>query len=85
LTASTASAAIWQVNALVEATPISGPARVGSRISASRAIVEVATFTIAAGRWPPAFAALRLASVSAVSPDWEMVTNSVSFGTTGLR
>ena len=47
-----ASAASWQVNALVEATPISGPARVGSTASASRAIVEVRTLTIAAMRWP---------------------------------
>ena len=41
-----ASAESWQVNALVEATPISGPASVGSTTSLSRAIVEVGTFTI---------------------------------------
>ena len=36
----------WQVNALVEATPISGPASVGSTTSDSRAMVEVRTLTI---------------------------------------
>ena len=41
-----ASAASWQVNALVEATPISGPASVGITTSLSRAMVEVGTLTI---------------------------------------
>ena len=36
-----ASAASWQVKALVDATPISGPASVGITTSLSRAIVEV--------------------------------------------
>ena len=45
--ASEASAANWQVKALVEATPISGPAKVGSTISASRAIELSATLTMA--------------------------------------
>ena len=40
------SAASWQVNALVEATPISGPASVGITTSLSRAMVEVGTLTI---------------------------------------
>jgi hypothetical protein len=40
-TARQASTASWQVKALVEATPISGPASVGSTASLSRAIVEV--------------------------------------------
>ena len=35
-----------QVNALVEATPISGPASVGMTTSLSRAIVEVGTLTM---------------------------------------
>ena len=43
--ASAASTVSWQVNALVEATPISGPASVGSTASLSRAIVEVGTLT----------------------------------------
>ena len=40
-----ASTESWQVKALVEATPISGPASVGITTSLSRAIVEVGTFT----------------------------------------
>ena len=40
-----ASTINWQVKALVEATPISGPASVGSMVSLSRAIVEVGTLT----------------------------------------
>jgi hypothetical protein len=44
-TASDASTINWQVNALVEATPISGPASVCSTVSLSRAIVEVGTLT----------------------------------------
>ena len=35
------------VNALVEATPISGPARIGNTASASRAMVDSFTFTTA--------------------------------------
>jgi hypothetical protein len=35
----------WHVNALVEATPISGPASVGTTIVLSRAMVEVVTLT----------------------------------------
>jgi hypothetical protein len=35
-----ASTASWQVNALVEATPISGPAKVRKVTSHSRAIVD---------------------------------------------
>src|SRR5215831_17283177 len=44
---SAASTASWQVKALVEATPISGPASVGMTASLSRAIVEVGTLTTA--------------------------------------
>ena len=40
-----ASTASWQVKALVEATPISGPASVGITTSLSRAMVEVGTLT----------------------------------------
>ena len=47
-----ASTESWQVKALVEATPISGPAKVGSTTSNSRAIEEVRTLTIEAMRWP---------------------------------
>ena len=45
-TARHASTASWQVKALVEATPISGPASVGITTSLSRAMVEVGTLTI---------------------------------------
>ncbi len=47
-----ANTASWQVNALVEATPISGPASVGSSASDSRAMVEVRTLQIEAIVWP---------------------------------
>ena len=47
-----ASTASWQVKAFVDATPISGPASVGSTASDLRAIVDVCTLTIAAMRWP---------------------------------
>ena len=43
--ASAASAASWQVKALVEATPISGPASVGAAASVSRAMLEPGTLT----------------------------------------
>ena len=43
--ASAASTINWQVKALVEATPISGPASVCSTVSLSRAIVDVVTLT----------------------------------------
>src|SRR3546814_4444596 len=48
LAAKAASTPSWQVKALVEATPISGPAWVGSTRSASRAMEEEATFTTTA-------------------------------------
>ena len=43
-----ASTTSWVVKALVEATPISGPARVGNTTSASRAIVLSGWFTTTA-------------------------------------
>ena len=50
--AKAASAASWQVKALVEATPISGPAKVGSTMSASRAMELSGTLTMAMVVWP---------------------------------
>ena len=47
-----ASTLSWQVSALVEATPISGPARVGRMALDSRAMVEVRTLTMEAMLWP---------------------------------
>ncbi len=50
-----ASAANWQVKALVEATPISGaPPGSAALHPISRAMVEVLTLTTEAMRWPPA-------------------------------
>ncbi len=72
LAASAASTASWQVKALVEATPISGPAWVGRSRSASRAIELVGTLTTTAIFCPWARAWRSAASVSAVSPDWLM-------------
>src|SRR3546814_4404236 len=50
LAASAASTASWQVKALVEATPISGPAYDGNSRSASRAMLLVGTLTTTAIR-----------------------------------
>ncbi len=81
-----ASVASWQVKALVEATPISGPARVGSTRSASRAMELSGTLTMPSA-WvtPAARAPLNAASVSAGSPDCEMVTRNVVGRSTLLR
>jgi glucosamine--fructose-6-phosphate aminotransferase (isomerizing) len=62
--ASDASTASWQVNALVLATPISGPAWVGSNKSASRAIELVGTLTTTAIVWPSAHFAVRKGRLS---------------------
>ena len=80
------SAASWVVKALVEATPISGPARVSSTSSDSRTSELSGTLQIASVERKPAFRARRsAASVSAVSPDCEMETKSEFAGTTGSR
>ena len=67
----------WEVNVLVAATPISSPAYVCSTASASRVICEPGEFVTASVRAPRSRARRRAASVSAVSPDWEMATTSV--------
>ncbi|GJD80758.1 hypothetical protein NBEOAGPD_4001 [Methylobacterium gregans] len=46
----------WHENALVEATPISGPASVGSTAEDSRAMVELGTLTTLSVCWPWALA-----------------------------
>ena len=80
------SAAICVVNALVDATPISGPARVSSTRSDSRTSELSGTLHIGQRRQVARLLARRsAASVSAVSPDCEMVTNSEFSGTTALR
>ncbi len=71
------------VKALVEATPISGPARVRNFSAASRTMADSATLQMARVRdWPRTRACFKAASVSAVSPDCEMAMTSASgFGT----
>ena len=73
------------VKALVEATPISGPAWVKRVPSASRVSMLPTTLHTAAVRAPLALASRIAASVSAVSPDWEMKTQSVLSSTSGSR
>ena len=70
---------------MVEATPISGPAWVGQRWSASRAMDDECTLTRAAVFSPFDLHQDRLARVSAVSPDWLTATARVPFDRAGLR
>ena len=66
------------VKALVEATPISTPARVMKASAHSRTIALVATLhTVSVCAMPSERACLSAASVSAVSPLCVMVTTSV--------
>ena len=71
------------VKALVEATPISTPARVMYASAHSRTIALVATLqTVSVCAMPSERACFSAASVSAVSPLCEIVTTSVfGFGT----
>src|SRR5690606_30225493 len=71
-TASDASTVSWQVNALVDATPISGPARIGKIASAARAMVDSLTLTTAPIFNPDSWQYRKEASVSAVWPDCEI-------------
>ena len=77
---SDASAASWQVKALVEATPISGPARSAARCRPRARCELSATLTTAMVVWPCALASRSAASVSAVSPDCETNSATPSFG-----
>ena len=79
------TAVSWAVKALVEATPISSPARVYSTPSASRAIELPTTLQMATTREPWSLAARKAASVSAVSPDCEMGTVRTRPSSTGRR
>ena len=66
------------VNALVDATPISGPALVISTRSTARTRELFGTFTMPRdGPNPRRTAASRAPRVSAVSPDWESATTRV--------
>jgi hypothetical protein len=85
-TASRNSAASCVVKALVEATPISGPARVRKRSAHSRTMADSGTLQIASVRpMPSALACLIEARVSAVSPDCEMATTSARDSATEAR
>ncbi|MNT55782.1 hypothetical protein D3C72_1930470 [compost metagenome] len=71
------SAVSWVVKALVEATPISTPARVMYDSLHSRTMALVDTLQmVSVFSMPSERACFRAASVSAVSPDCEMVTTS---------
>ena len=75
----------WAVKAFVDATPISGPARVGKTKSASRAIVLSGTFTMPTD-FKPNLEACRIAmSVSRLSPDCEMARAAAPFPCAGCR
>jgi hypothetical protein len=70
---------------LVEATPISGPARVRSVPSHSRVMLDPTTLQMEMAREPRRLASLTAASVSAVSPDWVTASTSVFSSTSGSR
>ena len=67
---------ICDVNALVDATPISGPECVSNVPAASRGIIEPITLQIASVFDPLDLASRCAAIVSAVSPDCEITTVS---------
>ena len=71
--------------ALVVATAISGPAKVYITWSASLAILEPTTLTIANVFTPISFVRRSAARLSAVSPDCEIMTTNVSWESFGLR
>jgi len=65
------------VKALVEATPISGPTCIEIQPSAMRIACEPIAFTIDHKVAPFFRASSIAASVSAVSPDWEIANTTV--------
>ncbi len=79
------SAASCAVKHFVDATPISGPACVYSAPCDARGIAESTTFEIASTRAPRMRASFTAASVSAVSPLWEMTMTRSLAPTTGSR
>ena len=86
VTASPNRATSWVVNALVEATPISAPARVYNTSSLSRGRED--SITLHMDRlccMPSDWAYLSASMVSRVSPDWEMVMISCSGSAITLR
>ncbi|MPN01197.1 hypothetical protein SDC9_148403 [bioreactor metagenome] len=77
--------ASWVEYALVVATAISGPAQVYSTSSASRAIEDPTTLTMARVRPPRRLASRMAAMVSSVSPDWLMTTTRDCSSTSGSQ
>ena len=73
------------MNALVDATPISGPAWVYTVKSASRVAMLPTTLQTAMVAAPRPRASRSAARVSAVSPDWVMTTAKVVGVTMGSR
>ena len=66
------------MKALVEATPISGPARVRNFSCELRMSADSGTLQMASEKgWPSLRACVSAAIVSAVSPDCEITTTSV--------
>ena len=76
---------ICVVKALVEATPISGPACVYAPAFVSLAIVDPTTLHTPKTKAPLDFANLIAASVSAVSPDCDIAITTSFSVITGLR
>ena len=77
--------ATWATNVFVAATPISSPARVNSTPSESR-VAWLPMMLVTASTFAPRSRASRIAaSVSAVSPDWEMPITRSRSSSTGLR
>ena len=70
---------------MVVATEISGPAQVYNTSSLSEAIELPTTLTMDRTRAPRFFASRKAARVSAVSPDWLMISTSVLESTIGSR
>ena len=77
--------AVCTIYAFVEHTDISGPASVYITIFASLAIDEPTTLTMASVSAPIEFASFKAASVSAVSPDCEIITTRSSGASRGSR
>ena len=78
-------AATWATKVLVAATPISRPARVNRTPSASR-VAWLPMMFVTASTFAPFSRARRMAaSVSAVSPDWEMPITRSRSSITGSR
>jgi len=83
--ASIVSTATCEVNALVLATPTSGPACRYTPPHASRAMLLPTALQIASVVWPIRLLSRSAASVSAVSPDCVIASTTVSRATGGLR